>query len=66
MLLTHLLAYLLKAVELYNHTAPLPKGASTFDAYENVNLAPRADPALLRRLSAKLRAEFALHPDPHP
>ena len=29
--------------------------------YENVNLAPGADPALLQKLSAKLRAEFALH-----
>ena len=51
----------LKAVELYNHTTPLPAGASNFDAYENVNLAPGADPALLRKLSTKLRAEFALH-----
>ena len=51
----------LKAVELYNHTEPLPAGASNFDAYENSNLAPGADPVLLRKLRAKLRAEFGLH-----
>ena len=50
----------LKAVELYNHTDPLPSGASGFDEYENVNLAPRADPQLLQMLSARLRKEFAL------
>ena len=49
-----------KAVELYNHTAPLPKGASEFDSFENVNLAAGADSGLLRSLSDKLRGSFAI------
>ena len=51
-----------KAVELYNHSAPLPPGQSEFDSFENVNLAraPSTPPALLVALSAKLRELFAL------
>jgi len=48
------------AVELYNHTDPLPSETSVFDAFENVNLARQADPALLQNLSAKLRGSFGL------
>jgi len=48
-----------RAVELYNHTGPLPAGVSEFDSFENVNLAPVADKALLSALSSRLRRAFA-------
>ena len=49
-----------RATELYNHTALLPQGASNFDLYENINLAHTAEPALLSTLRVRLHREFGI------
>ena len=49
-----------RATELYNHTERLPVGASPFDSFENINLAPTANQALVAALRAKLHQEFAI------
>ena len=49
-----------RATELYNHTDLLPAGASPFDSFENVNLAPTANSALLAALRERLHQEFAI------
>ena len=49
-----------RATELYNHTERLPLGASPFDSFENINLAPTENQALVAVLRAKLHQKFAI------